>query len=143
MSRHEGDENMAEIEPGLRRDFVLAGNAVVTLQGKGTRYTYRVLRNAKPGSKASHWVHVLNGPNNETDFRFVGGITEQGFYVSDKAPVREDAPSAQAFAWFWKHPEDTRVTVLHAGRCGRCGRLLTTPESIRTGLGPTCAGRAS
>lgn len=28
--------------------------------------------------------------------------------------------------------------MFHAGRCGRCGRLLTTPESIESGLGPDC-----
>ena len=29
----------------------------------------------------------------------------------------------------------------HTGRCGRCNRLLTDAESLRTGLGPDCAGR--
>ena len=27
----------------------------------------------------------------------------------------------------------------HSGSCGRCGRELTDPESIKRGLGPTCA----
>lgn len=31
------------------------------------------------------------------------------------------------------------VRIYHMGRCGRCGRALTTPESILTGLGPECA----
>lgn len=30
-------------------------------------------------------------------------------------------------------------TVYHTGTCGRCGRKLTTPESILTGLGPECS----
>lgn len=28
--------------------------------------------------------------------------------------------------------------VWHEGRCGRCGRALTDPESIARGLGPEC-----
>lgn len=31
--------------------------------------------------------------------------------------------------------------VWHEGRCGRCGRKLTVPESIETGIGPDCAKR--
>lgn len=31
------------------------------------------------------------------------------------------------------------LSVYHVGKCGRCGKKLTTPESILTGLGPTCA----
>jgi hypothetical protein len=38
------------------------------------------------------------------------------------------------------HPE---LAVYHEGRCGACGRRLTTPESISSGLGPVCAGRIS
>lgn len=34
------------------------------------------------------------------------------------------------------------LKVYHAGKCGRCGRKLTTPESILTGLGPECSKKA-
>lgn len=32
-----------------------------------------------------------------------------------------------------------KMAVYHSGRCGSCGRELTTPESIRRGLGKKCA----
>lgn len=35
----------------------------------------------------------------------------------------------------------SRLQVWHEGRCGRCGRKLTVPSSIETGLGPECAGK--
>jgi hypothetical protein len=41
-----------------------------------------------------------------------------------------------------KHPLPGSVDVLHSGRCGRCGRTLTTPDSIERGLGPECAHKA-
>lgn len=133
-----------EVQPEDRLRYALAGNAVLTLEGKTSRFTYRIEANEKQAN-ASHWVYVLNGPNNETDFRFFGGIYRDGkrgkFYVSRRSSIKETAPSAQAFAWFWNHIEDPRVRVYHSGRCGRCGRTLTTPESIRTGLGPVCAER--
>ena len=34
------------------------------------------------------------------------------------------------------------LKVYHVGKCGRCGRKLTTPESILTGLGPECSKKA-
>jgi UDP-N-acetylglucosamine 2-epimerase len=33
------------------------------------------------------------------------------------------------------------IEVFHMGACLRCGRALTTPESITRGLGPDCAER--
>ena len=31
------------------------------------------------------------------------------------------------------------IHFYHLGRCGKCGRKLTNPESINRGLGPKCA----
>ena len=130
-----------ELQPGGRLGYALAGNAVVTLEGKTSRFTYRIEASKKPGSKVTHWVYVLNGPNNETDHRFIGGITSLGFYRSNKSPISAGAPSVKAFAWWMRHIDDSQVRVYHSGSCGRCGRTLTTPESVRTGIGPTCAAR--
>jgi hypothetical protein len=30
--------------------------------------------------------------------------------------------------------------VMHVGKCCKCRRLLTTPESIQRGIGPECSG---
>jgi hypothetical protein len=127
-----------------RRAFALAGAAVITLQGKTSRYTYRIKANKKAGARATHYVSVLRGPNNESEdeYKFIGGITSEGFYLSDKSALNIDSPCVRAFGWWWAHIDSQEVEVYHAGKCGRCGRLLTTPESIKTGLGPVCAGLA-
>jgi hypothetical protein len=31
------------------------------------------------------------------------------------------------------------VEVWHEGKCGKCGRALTVPSSILTGIGPECS----
>lgn len=137
------------LRPGDRLRFILSGDAFVTLVGRKARYTFHVKKNNKPDAEATHWVSVLRGQNNEADYEFVGGIstrernTDTGlgrkdFYVSPKSRLSNTTPCVVAFRWFWHHPEDDRLTVLHAGRCGRCGRLLTTPQSIHAGFGPEC-----
>lgn len=49
----------------------------------------------------------------------------------------------QALAWLVKLAEfnPAIVAVLHDGRCGVCGRVLTHPDSIQSGIGPICAQR--
>jgi hypothetical protein len=125
-----------------RRAYALAGNSTITLQGRTARYTYRIKVNKKAGARATHYVSVLRGADNESDYKFIGGITSEGFYASDKSDLTVDSPCVRAFGWWWAHIDSSEVEVYHAGRCGRCGRLLTTPDSIRTGLGPVCAGLA-
>ena len=58
--------------------------------------------------------------------------------------IGEDADSAKAWRWFDANLQAGRVPeqleVWHEGRCGRCGRALTVPESIERGIGPECVG---
>lgn len=137
----------ALIQPGHRLAYMLAGHATLTIVGRERRYTYKISRAPKNPFKL--WVSVLNGSENTQDYKFMGTIMlkQNGefhrFYVSNKGPIAPDAPSAVALAWIMRHPEDARMQVYHSGRCGKCGRKLTTPESILTGLGPTCSARAS
>ena len=77
----------------------------------------------------------------------IRGHVDQNFYVHGaKSTVGGDAPSVKGFTYFW----DRLITCneigpglefFHAGRCGRCGRALTVPESVASGYGPECAER--
>ncbi len=126
------------------KTFVRGGNARFTLVSKatGNRVTYRV-RASKDGKV--HFVKVLTGPDNTNAYTFLGTIFADGTYRRGmRSPIGEDAPSARAFAWFFDHVAAGDISKLefwHEGRCGRCGRVLTVPESIATGFGPECAGR--
>lgn len=60
--------------------------------------------------------------------------------------IPRDDPRVLAFGWLWGKlssltPLPANVTFHHAGRCGKCARLLTVPESIELGFGPECAGK--
>jgi hypothetical protein len=136
--------------------FIMAGNATVTLVSKktGTRFTYRVQaphHEGKEGtnairdvSKDIRFVQVLTGQDNENSYRYLGYI-KRGVYFHGgaKAKIGQDAPSAKAFAWAHKRlvqgADLEQLEIWHEGRCCRCARKLTVPESIASGIGPECA----
>lgn len=135
------------------RRFVLAGKAVVTLANTATggRFTFKVTR-SKDGDKRepTYFVKVLAGPDNSSDYRYVGFVRhEQFIHGGAKSFADKSAPSVVAFEWFTRRvlfgtsPVSDKLAVYHEGRCGRCGRRLTVPESIESGLGPECAGKAA
>lgn len=140
------------LDPAATIRFLLAGDAHVTFQSRrtGTRFTYRVrlaeARSRRPGDDRAppHFVSVLTGPD---EYSYLGCIFDGLRYSHGvKSRIAKDAPSAVAFDWVWRtlsggrmHPE---LGVWHEGRCGKCGRRLTTPESIASGLGPVCGGRS-
>lgn len=124
--------------------FILAGNATFTITSKrtGARFTFKV---RQPKEDAPHFVSLLSGPNNDEDYNFLGTIFSSGeFHHGRKSRITPDAPSAKAFAWLWRHRDNLpadKVEVHHCGRCCRCGRTLTVPESIESGIGPECASK--
>lgn len=140
-------------DPAVTVRFMLAGEAHVTFQSRrtGTRFTYRV-RVAPPRADGapwdpSHFVHVLTAPDRYSYLGCIYAVRAFAYDHGKNSRIAADAPSAVAFEWVWRtlrdgkmHPE---LGVWHEGRCGRCGRRLTTPESCATGLGPVCASRAS
>lgn len=129
--------------------FALAGNARVTLVSRksGKRYTYRIKRAPakKEGGPDAWWVSVLVGPENTKDYLYMGTIWEPGFGLTrtSGSKVTEGDPRWIAFSdsWDWlvEGEMPPGVEVWHDGRCGRCGRELTVPESVASGLGPECA----
>lgn len=128
------------------RKFILAGNAIFTVENTetGNRLTYHV---RKADNASTLWfVSVLVGPNNNDsgNYRYLGCIySDRRYRHGKKSYIAPDAQSAKVFKWIW--PRLTggtlppQVEVNHAGYCGRCGRLLTVPESVKSGIGPKCA----
>jgi len=142
------------------KTFLFGGHARFTLVSKktGTRFTYRLsLPKAQPDSKypapdpvfGPFFLKVLTGPDNSNDFQFAGTVRRDSlarlvFTPSAKSRIGVDAPSVSAFVWFAANLDGNALGACefyHDGSCGRCGRDLTVPESVATGLGPVCAGR--
>lgn len=115
-------------------------------------YTYRI-EQAEPTErfpKPAHFVKLLTGPNNTEDYSYLGmlnaetgevRLTAKSFARDTAWSVRivrrvlaqvfegEGVPAIQKAGW----------EVDHMGKCGRCGRPLTVPESLECGVGPDCA----
>lgn len=63
------------------------------------------------------------------------------FTTSKGSKVSKDAESFKGFEWLVRRDFDAgdQADVYHESRCGKCGRALTTPESVSSGIGPVCA----
>lgn len=142
--------------PETVRTFVLAGNARLTLRSlaTGARFSYRVRRapdDGKPDKKRPWFVSVLIGADNESSYQYMGTIwrmsnTMLTYDHGSKSKIGLGAPSAMAWNYFFGQvlvvgQIPAKLEVWHEGRCGRCGRALTVPESIARGIGPECAGK--
>lgn len=125
--------------------FAQAGNALFTVVSKktGTRFTFRVRAPKDAQGSTPLFVQVLTGSNNDADYTFLGTIFDGAKFVhGKKSKLTPDAPSAKAFAWFWTAVQAKQLTsmdVYHHGRCCKCGRTLTVPSSVLSGVGPECA----
>ena len=130
--------------------FMFGGKAIFTIANPntGTRFTYKIHAKEIDETRTLHFVSVLTGPDNTADYTYLGTIFDaQTYRHGRKSRIGEDAPSAKAFAWFFRRVASGRdfapAEVNHEGRCCRCGRLLTVPESVSSGIGPECAKQIS
>ena len=124
--------------------FIFGGNATFTIRSAktGTRFTYKL---RQPEAGKPFFASVLAGQNNETDYDYIGFVpaaTRDALVAGAKG--KPNAPSFKALAWTVSQlatkariPEN--LELFHEGRCCACGRKLTTPESILSGIGPECA----
>lgn len=124
------------------KDFVFAGKAHFTLRSAktGTRFTYKV---RKSDDDKLFFVSILNGPDNYTNYVYAGIIFADKPNIlrwTKKSKVTKDSPAFKAATWFFQNMSSKNVEFYHEGKCGRCGRKLTVPESIERGLGPVCSG---
>lgn len=117
--------------------FLFAGNATFTLQSGKTsdHMTYKVRKSR--WAPDEYWVHAKNLPApNVVGFLQKSPDNKFTFALN---PKRRDDKYRLAFHWFINHINDAQLKFFHEGRCGKCGKPLTDPESIKRGIGPECA----
>lgn len=139
--------------------FVLAGDAELTVSnGAGRHYTIKVYK-AEPTAQfpnPAYFVKMLTGSNNESDSTYIGilkfahgrdpQVVATGRSKMGPADVRMKVANwAMRVIWHVAKGDyqlPVGYTIQHVGKCGRCGRKLSTPASLDTGLGPECAAMA-
>lgn len=145
----------------LPTQFFTGGNCTFTVKvpevfasqhGCNLHYTFKITQ-SEPSERypnPAHFVKLLTGSDNATDYSYLGmlnpvtgqvrltvksccGETAWAVRIVRRvlAQVFEGEGMQAVIAAGWD--------VHHEGKCGRCGRALTVPESIEIGIGPDCA----
>jgi hypothetical protein len=147
----EGPEPAIEIDHNTldlaRHDCTLT----ITNPATGGHRTFRIrtVHNAKKEyMEGKRLVELLTGPDNSSDylaFAFIG--TDVDFEPGKVRVWRKFQGTAACKSEYEKFADilnrqdywaSRGVQFLASLRCRRCGRKLTTPDSIRDGLGPIC-----
>ena len=123
-------------------DFIFGGNALFTCRNTKTsnRFTFKVTKHKK---EDIFFVKVLTNPD---VYQFIGSIKRGSNYKhSVKSKISDNAQSVKVFSYLLEKLNSNTlpefIEIWHEGRCGRCGRTLTVPESIESGFGPECVKR--
>lgn len=117
------------------------GRCIFTCQNEETQ-GYRTFKIAKGEfAGGALVVSLLTGDDNEsayTSFGFLDPVTKdvrmwkrfkfESVYKKYARMIRN--------IFFNMNPN--KLKIVHSGKCFRCGRTLTTPESIKSGIGPIC-----
>jgi len=142
----------------ITKDFILGGSAIFTIEvpedaqkrsGAQAHYTFRISSfRSNPDDEKSHllWsVALLAGPDNTKDYQYVGMLDPStgDIRATKKSRFPDSSPMFKLIRWFVKRIWKGEAAVKgweahHEGQCARCGRKLTTPESIERGFGPEC-----
>jgi hypothetical protein len=126
-------------EMGLK--FIFGGKSFVTFLNTNTsnRFTYKVVKHK---TDDIYFINVLTSPDTYT---FFGTYRNGQFKHSPKARISAEAQSVKVFQFvIAKLATNTLINLIeiyHDGRCGKCGKQLTVPESLETGFGPECYKR--
>jgi hypothetical protein len=109
---------------------------------KGGHRTLRITTIDDNGTK--QWLAYLSGADNVGDYKSVGFVNGNEVSLFNKyAGQYADIIAAARFLVrnVDKLDECGRQYAINSGKCYRCNRLLTTPESVARGLGPICASK--
>src|ERR1039457_3313378 len=116
--------------------FIFAGKSVVTFLNTKTdnRFTFKV-KQAKNSNL--FFTSVLTSP--ET-YSYIGTVVEGKYNHGRKSQIKVDTQSVKVFNYVINKLKSNIlpdfIEVWHEGRCGKCGRPLTVPNSILNGIGP-------
>jgi Family of unknown function (DUF6011) len=122
--------------------FFEGGKAIFTVSNpKGEYYTFKILH----PKKKPFFVSLLNGPDNTSNYVYLGIYNPQNFqiYLTEKSKFNTESTPVKVVRWAIKQISLNKqmpygYKIQHENKCCRCGRKLTTPESIENGIGPEC-----
>ena len=120
--------------------YILAGNGKFTIRSKASSVTFKYTVEASSRDPNTLFVNYKRD--------YIGFIRGRRLIAGKKGRPSTASYKALEYALklldkYTQLPIDaykqTSLEVWHEGVCGRCGRTLTNPDSIASGIGPVCA----
>lgn len=124
-------------------DYIHGGNGIVTLKspsGKHRTYQYRYPQEKDKFEDGTMFVYALCG---YSEWQYVGMVRYDRFRLTHASRFSADHEITKGADYLTKMMTNPilaagPMVVYHEGVCCVCGRPLTTPRSIRRGIGPKC-----
>ena len=128
------------------KNNIFAGNCTITIQSTATldHYTYKI-RSTKNKENPVYFVSVLTAGDQYTYFASI--FESKELKITPKSKMNSESKCFLAFKFFFlnlitnNQTQLSKLNIYHSGTCSKCGRKLTTPESVKLGIGPFCANR--
>lgn len=129
--------------------YVYGGRGRFTMTSKksGVSYEYKLSTMSKGHPRYDENTYYVS-VKHEHGFGFMGVFkSDEDKYIHPRSSdYKYDSKPVAGFLWLIKilksdseFPSD--MEFRHMGVCSICGRSLTTPESIKLGIGPVCYER--
>jgi hypothetical protein len=145
----------------ISKEFLLSGDAIFTVipapafrdavPDSQDHYTFKVERVEfeGPNAKTMYFIKSLAGSDNTSDYVYMGVVDTvflKGVKLTAKSAFPETSTRvriasrvvSRILAGDGDKIAEAGWDVKHAGKCGKCGRMLTEPESLSSGIGPIC-----
>lgn len=153
---------MKELVRGLLNNndvkaFILAGKALFSVENSVTKnhLTFKVEKKEYSKEEKEHAedtgyrlpeIYFVKYCTQCEVFSYLGLIRDGEFSATKNSPSVEST-SFKGFEYIFNHyiksnDHDSRLEFYHEGRCAYCGRIMTDPDSVKRGFGPTCYQRA-
>lgn len=127
------------------RNYIFGGRGIVTLKsptGIHHSYIFKKPRNEDQFPDDVYFVYALH---DHDKLFYVGMVENCRFRLTRSSRFLNDTDIVKGARYIMKmaftENLNTKMELYHEGVCSVCGRPLTNPKSIETGIGPRCRRR--
>lgn len=123
-------------------NFLLGGKCECIIRNTDTKNSFRFFIGVNSESKSRDMFFIHTYRDNKKVYAGFIRYSKDGitYGQGNKGLLSENDIEIKALTYVLKNALrlPNCVEVMHVGKCSRCGRKLTNPESISIGLGPEC-----
>lgn len=121
---------------------IASHNGTITVENtrRGTHRTFRIRTQPADAQFAPNEriLSLLVGPDNTNDYLQIGFVKDDGSVILWRKYRTEQYEALVRVLQRPEHFRELGCVYHYEGRCRRCNRVLTTPMSIKSGMGDVC-----